>query len=319
MDRINIACTIVTATLLSGCINSSSEEPDEKFLVCKPTVGAKAVTNKKSRPTTNGNYITNSRGIKTRDITANMSIRRFNEDEVKAYVYYLTKITDIGCFFDLNKIFAGGCWPENIELKEGDYVTVTTAGETHQMTSMNGGYGIYLPYSGEGVDYSISLYRTIQDNALNSRVTMPPEVTFDLPSSSVYRSDETIPVSWSPSGLIGYKFALSVDLLCPIRNSVETVTVNLDYITDDLGAITLDPTSLLREWSAESHRRIDEVSYCELQLNVSRESKGSVSGDFGWFSAGRIEAEQQMERRVCIDAEPYVTATYGKQEEPPPL
>lgn len=165
---------------------------------------------------------------------------------------------------------AGGAFSTTfVELTGDDQLTATYKDETQALSEVQ--LGSLFSFTTEfdeaepGVDFIISLDRTLDDGAPSTRIQLPERFEIsELGVESFSRSNDNLTVSWEPSGS-NDTMRVTIDGPCFI---VFTENLSGDPGTFTLAAGTLEDTG-------------DTATSCEAEVTIMRRRNGDLDPGYG--------------------------------------
>ena len=148
-----------------------------------------------------------------------------------------------------------------------------------------------------GIDYVVSFNRVEAQDALDSRVVLPPDFTFVTPANHQQVTDgDTVVVSWSPTGAPA-RVSLSYSADCTFRSGAHSFSsggLNPDANADGRESVRIDP---IVEFARSGE--VSTITRCSIDVIVSHELQGRVDSAFRTGTARGI-----VSRRVSVDYVP---------------
>ncbi len=195
--------------------------------------------------------------------------------------------TDVGVDLQVGS----GLFATNIELSDGDRLLANANNVTKRLSKdellfVEVDYATSFDFDDPETLFNILFIRSNDTNA-HSTVTLPQPVNIKEPSNgSVVYGNDTISISWEPSGFQD-KLYISCSGICyKTGNSGETLSESFDSgshnITDD-GEETFNSFMGLTDFDPQSH----DLG-CDIEVTVTRKREGDIDDNFdGGYIIGK--------------------------------
>lgn len=161
-----------------------------------------------------------------------------------------------------------------LDLTGQDRLEATANGETKELDESDGHwYRVSFPTEAGGTEFTVAFLRgEADDSAPDSRVTLPEPFELSVDTEEASRADDDVPYSWEPdaSGDVAWRY----EGTC---------------VQSDTGSTADDGEHRIQAGSIETFES-DAMESCEVTLQVTRESRGSI--DPAFTEGGRAVARQ---------------------------
>ena len=226
---------------------------------------------------------TDSNNVASEGVGANISVEAAGDGHsyVEAHLY----------------VGSGGLFHTDLQLENGDRLTVTAGEQTKILKEEHSFFGNYLYTTSFDVDDSetefvVSFDRAVGTDATNSRVVLPASVDFTQPAvDEVFNLGEAIVIGWQGAKMTG-TLGLSYSTSCPTLGGSSVFSGSRSI--SDSGTYTVSTENLLGPAAAET----PGGETCTTYLNLTRSNTGQLDPNFG--EGGKITAKQVRERRISI-------------------